>query len=124
MHLVGGEAFSSRAPLACVVRIVYCHACGAVSTNTFGEHDVCTSCGSHAERMDYHRPWQYWASTAILFAAAIVFIWAPFLDLTERAAIFIGVLLLSIFLSNWGMQDTRRRVLAEIARRKTAEEKA
>ncbi len=105
------------------MRIVYCHSCGAVSTNTFGENDVCTSCGSHAERMDYHRPWQYWASSAILLAAAVVFVWAP-LDVTARAVIFIGVLIVSVMLSNWGMQNTRRRVLAEVARRKAAEEKA
>lgn len=106
------------------MRIVYCHQCGAVSTNTFGENDICTSCGSHAERMDYHRPWQYWASAAILLAAAAVFVWGPIQDLTMRVLIFVVVFVISIFLSNWGMQDLRRRVLAEIARRKAAEEKA
>ncbi len=106
------------------MRIVYCHNCGAVSTNTYGEYDVCTSCGSHAERMEYRRPWQYWASSAILLAATVAFVWGPFPDLVTRVLLFIGVLIVAVFLSNWGMQDTRRRVLAEVARRKAAEEKA
>jgi len=110
--------------VARIVRVVYCHHCGAVSTNSFGENDICTTCGSHAERMDYHRPWQYYVSSVILLAAAAVFVWGPFQDLIVRALIFLAVLAVSVVLSNWGMKDTRRRVLAEIARRKAAEEKA
>ncbi len=119
-----GEGFSSLRVLAYAVRIVYCHACGAVSTNIFGENDVCTSCGSRAERMEYHRPWQYYASSAILLAAAALFAWGPFQDLLVRALIFLAVFMVAIFLSHWGMQRTRRRVLDEVARRKAAEEKA
>lgn len=91
--------------------------------NTFGERDVCTSCGSPAERMDYRRPWQYWASSAILLAAAVVFVWGPVEDLIFRILLFVGVLAVSVYLSNWGVRDTRRRVLREIARRKAAEGK-
>ncbi len=105
------------------MRIVYCHKCGAVSTNTVGEYDVCTSCGSPAERMNYHRPWQYWASAAILLAATVVFVWGPFQDLIVRVLIFVVVFIAAVALSNWGMSTTRRKVLEEIARRKAAEEK-
>ncbi len=119
-----GEAFSSSPPLACVVRIVYCHACGTVSTNTIGENDVCTRCGAKAERMPYRRPWQYYASSAILLVAAAVFLWGPFNELSTRALIFVGVLVVAVALSNWGMSETRRKVLEEVAKRKAAEEKA
>ena len=105
------------------MRIVYCHACGAVSTNVFGEHDICTTCGSPAERMNYHRPWQSYVSGAILLAAAFVFIWGPATDTLARTAIFIGVLIASVALANWGLAQTRRRVRAEVARRRTAGEK-
>lgn len=106
------------------MRIVYCHSCGAVSTNVFGERDICTTCGSPAERMPYHRPWQSYLSGAILFAAAIVFVWGPITDVILRALLFFVVLVVSVFLANWGLTETRRRVLAEIAKRTGAEGKA
>ena len=74
--------------------------------------------------MPYHRPWQYYASSAILLAAAGIFVWGPISDIVTRALIFLGVLVVAVALSNWGMSDTRRRVLEEIAKRKAAEEKA
>lgn len=74
--------------------------------------------------MPYRRPWQYYASSVILLAAAAAFLWGPFEDLLTRAAIFLVVLAVSVVLSNWGLKDTRRRVLEEIAKRKAAEEKA
>ena len=106
------------------MRIVYCHSCGTVSTNTWGENDVCTRCGMPAERMPYRRPWQYYASSVILLAAAVVFLWGPFQDLATRLVIFLGVLVVSVALSNWGMRDTKQKVLDEVAKRKAAEEKA
>ncbi len=106
------------------MRIVYCNACGTVSTNTWGEYDICTRCGARAERMPYHRPWQYYASSVILLAAAALFIWGPFDDILIRGLIFLVVLVIAVALSNWGMSDTRRHVLEEIAKRKAAEEKA
>ncbi len=106
------------------MRLVYCHACGAVSTNTFGERDVCTKCGSHAERMEFHRPWQYWAGSAILLAAAAFFVWGPIQDVATRAVIFVIVLIPSYALSNWGMSQARKRVLDEVAKRKAAEREA
>jgi ribosomal protein L37E len=119
-----GEGFSSPRAVARIVRIVYCHACGAVSTNVFGERDICTSCGNPAERMTYRRPWQSYVSGAILIVTAAVFIWGPITDTLTRAAIFAGVLVVSAALANWGLALTRRRVLAEVARRKVTEEKA
>ncbi len=106
------------------MRIVYCHACGAVSTNVVGERDVCTSCGSPAERMAYHRPWQSYASGAILFAAAAVFIWGPITDLIQRAFLFFVVLVVAVLLANWGLAATRKRILAEVAKRAPTEENA
>ncbi len=106
------------------MRIVYCHACGAVSTNVFGEHDICTTCGSPAERMNEHRPWQSYVSGAILLAAAGVFIWGPITDTFTRTAIFVGVLIAAVALANWGLAQTRKRVLAEVARRRSAGDKA
>ena len=119
-----GEGFSSPRPVARLVRFVYCHACGAVSTNVFGEHDICTTCGSPAERMNFHRPWQSYVSGAILLAAAAIFIWGPITDQLARTAVFVGVLVASVALANWGLAQTRKRVLAEVARRKTVGEKA
>lgn len=106
------------------MRIVYCHTCGAVSTNVFGERDICTSCGSPAEPMRYHRPWQSYLSGAILIAAAVVFIWGPVVDVVLRALLFFAVLVVAAVLANWGLSETRKRVLAEVARRQSAEEKA
>ncbi len=106
------------------MRIVYCHACGAVSTNVWAERDVCTRCGHSAERMDFHRPWQSYAAGAVLLAAAAVFIAGPFQDVLSRILIFVGVLAVSIALSSWGFGAIRKRVLAEIAARKPEEEKA
>lgn len=106
------------------MRIVYCHACGAVSTNVFGERDICTSCGSFAERMKVHRPWQSYAAGAILLVAAALFIWGPLTDTLTRAALFFAVLIVSVFLGNWGLTRTRQRVLADVAKRKTGEDRA
>ena len=103
--------------------MVYCHVCGAVSTNVWSEHDICTSCGSHAERMEFHRPWQYYASSAMLLAAAAFFVWGPITDLTTRAVILIAVILASYALSNWGMDQSRARIRKLIADRKAAEER-
>lgn len=105
------------------VRIVYCHACGAVSTNVFGERDICTTCGSPAERMAYRRPWQSYASGAILFAAAAVFIWGPITDTVQKLFMFFVVLVAASALANWGLTQTRRRVLAEVAKRQHGEAK-
>ena len=106
------------------MRIVYCHACGAVSTNVFGERDICTSCGSPAERMRYHRPWQSYLSAVILLAAAVVFVWGPITDAVLRGLLFIAVLVVAVALANWGLSETRKRVLAEVAKRQTTEDKA
>ena len=119
-----GEPFSSPRALASSVRIVYCHACGAVSTNVWAERDVCTRCGHSAERMDFHRPWQSYVAGAILLACAGLFVLGPFEDVLSRALIFIAVLAVSIALSSWGFSTIRRQVLKEIAGRKRAEEKA
>ena len=106
------------------MRIVYCHACGAVSTNVWAERDVCTRCGHSAERMDFHRPWQSYAAGAALLACAAFFILGPLQDTLSRAVVFLGVLVLSIALSSWGFSTIRRRVLAEIAGRKPEEGQA
>lgn len=106
------------------MRIVYCHACGAVSTNTWGEYDICTHCGARAERMPFRRPWQYYASSVLLLGAAALFVWGPFDDIVIRGVIFLAVLIVCVALSNWGLNSTRRRVLEEVARRKAEEGKA
>ncbi len=91
--------------------------------NSWGENDICTVCGAHAERMSYHRPWQYYASSGILLAAAVFFVVEESLDLVVRALIFFVVLVAAMAVSNWGMKDTKRRVLQEVAKRKAAEGK-
>ncbi len=106
------------------MRIVYCHDCGAVSTNVWAERDVCTRCGHSAERMDFHRPWQSYASGAILLACAALFIFGPFQDLLSRALIFIAVLAAAVALSSWGLSAIRKEVLNAVAARKPSEEKA
>ena len=118
-----GEGFSSEPAVAGRVRIVYCHACGAVSTNVFGERDICTTCGSPAERMTYRRPWQSYLSGAILFAAAALFIWGPITDTIQKLFMFIAVLVVASLLANWGLTQTRKRVLAEVAKRQGGEAK-
>jgi hypothetical protein len=117
-----GEGFSSGRALARSVRFVYCHACGSVSTNVIGEHDICTVCGAHAERMGSSRPWQYYASSAMLLAAAAFFVWGPIQDTVLRALLFFVVLVASYAVSSWGMKQARQKVLNEVARRKAAEE--
>lgn len=104
------------------VRLVYCHVCGAVTTNVIGEHDVCTACGAKAERMESHRPWQYYASSVILLAAAGFFVWGPIQDTLVRGVLFALVVVGAYALSNWGMSQARKRIQKEIARRKAAEE--
>jgi hypothetical protein len=99
------------------VRIVYCHACGAVSTNVWAERDICTRCGHSAERMDFHRPWQSYAAGAALIGCAALFIAGPFQDVLSRSLIFVAVLVLSVALSSWGFSSVRKRVLKEIAAR-------
>lgn len=121
-HATRGESFSSGRTVACAVRLVYCHQCGAVTTNVIGEHDVCTACGAKAERMDSHRPWQYYASSVILLAAAGFFVWGPIQDTVVRTVLFFLVLAGSYALSSWGMSQARNRVRQEIAKRKAAEE--
>jgi hypothetical protein len=74
--------------------------------------------------MRYHRPWQSYLSGAILIAAAVVFIWGPVVDVVLRALLFFAVLVVAAVLANWGLSETRKRVLAEVARRQSAEEKA
>jgi hypothetical protein len=106
------------------VRLVYCHACGAVTTNVIGEHDICTACGAHAERMEFHRPWQYYASSAMLLAAAAFFVWGPVVDTVARILLLVVVVVAAYALSNWGMKQARQRVLQEVARRKAAEDHA
>jgi len=74
--------------------------------------------------MDFHRPWQSYASGAILLAATALFLLGPFQDAISRGVIFIGVLAAAAALSSWGLSTIRRQVLKEIAARKPAEEKA
>ncbi len=74
--------------------------------------------------MPYHRPWQSYASGAILFAAAAVFIWGPIADVILRALLFFVVLVVAVLLANWGLAQTRRRVLAEVAKRSVTGGKA
>lgn len=121
---VAGEGFSSRRAVASNVKLVYCPTCGAVTTNVIGEHDICTACGAPAEPMDSGRPWQYWVSSAILLGAAAVFVWGPFTDLLTRGVILFSVVVVSYALSSWGMKQSRKRILDEVARRKAAEGKA
>ncbi len=119
-----GEPFSYPRTLASSVRIVYCHACGAVSTNVWAERDICTRCGHSAERMDFHRPWQSYAAAALLIGCAALFILGPFQDVLTRGLIFVAVLIASIALSSWGFNTIRKRVLEEVAARKPEEENA
>ena len=106
------------------MRFVYCHSCGAVSTNVFAERDICTRCGSPAERMTFRRPWQSYVSGVILLAGAAVFIWGPITDTLQRGVLFVAVLAVSLALGNWGLTETRRRILAEVAARNPAEGRA
>ena len=121
---IGPKLFSPSGTVARSVRIVYCHACGAVSTNVWGERDICTHCGHSAERMDFHRPWQSYVSGVILLVGAAVFIWGPITDTLQRGILFVAVLAVSLALGNWGLTETRRRILAEVAARSQAEGRA
>ncbi len=118
-----GEAFSSSWTVARAVRVVYCHACGSVSTNVWGEREICTRCGHSAEPMTYRRPWQSYASAGILLAAAALFLFGPIQDGLLRGLIFIGVLAVAVALSSWGLEAVRKQVLGTIAARSAAEGK-
>ena len=118
------EGFSSFEAVASFVRIVYCHECGAVSTNVRGERDVCTRCGHSAERVESRRPWQSYASGVLLLAAAAAFVVGWVQDTTARVIVLVTVVAVAFGLSSWGLRIARERIQREIEMRKLAEEKA
>ncbi len=74
--------------------------------------------------MEYGRPWQYYVSSAFLLIAAAFFVIGPIQDLATRLLIFVVVLAGAFALSSWGLRGIRSKVFKDVARRKSAEEKA
>lgn len=104
------------------MRLVYCHACGAVSTNVLGENDICTRCGRSAERVDFHRPWQTYVSAALLLGATAVFVLGLVPDLAVRLVVLVVVVVAAYAISAWGLRVTQERVRRAIESRQAAEE--
>jgi ribosomal protein L37E len=117
------KGFSSSGAVVSPVRLVYCHECGAISSNVRGENDICTRCGHAAERINCHRPWQSYLSGAVLLAAAAVFVLGIIPDLGFRIALLAGVLVFAYALSAWGLRITRERVRRQIEMRAHLEER-
>lgn len=106
------------------MRVVYCRACGSVSTNVLGEREICTRCGRSAEPVAARRPWQSYLSSALLLGAAALFLFGPIQDTILRVLIFFGVMAVSVALASWGLGAIRKKVLADVAAKATAEGRA
>ncbi len=103
------------------MRYVYCADCDRISTNVWTERDVCAYCRRAGVEIVAGRPWQYYASTGILLAAAIVLFVGPLEDTVQRWGLFLAALVVSFAISNWGVHQTRTRLLAQAHAQAAAE---
>ena len=105
------EGIFSRGTSHRFVKVVYCDHCADVSIKSRFENDTCTTCGRVARVVPHTRPWQYFASTAILLTATAVLILGPTADWTIRLAIFGSAFAVALLLSVWSIQSMRSRIL-------------
>ena len=93
------------------MKVVYCDHCADISIKSRFENDACTSCGRDARVVPHTRPWQYFASTAILLTATAVLVLGPTADWTVRVAIFGSAFAVALLLSVWSITTMRSRIL-------------
>ncbi len=96
------------------MRVVYCDQCKDISIKSRFEKDTCSSCGRAARLVPYSRPWQYYASSVLLFATAVGLLLAPIPDLLVRAGIFAAALAVALVLSSWSIRSMRARILKRV----------
>lgn len=92
------------------MRVVYCRSCREVSTKSRFERDTCNRCGRDAVPVRTRRPWQYYASSAVILVAAAYLFLVDLPDLLPRLAIFVAALAIAVALSAWSLRSLRARV--------------
>ena len=96
------------------MKVVYCDHCKDVSIKSRLEKDVCNRCGRGAVLVPYSRPWQYYASSAVLLGITLILLLYPLPGLIDRLAIlFVGVAV-ALGLTAWSMRSLRERVIRKI----------
>jgi hypothetical protein len=99
------------------MKVVYCDRCKDISIRSRLERDACSRCGGVAQIVPYSRPWQSYASSAILLATAALLIVLPIPDLGTRLAILGVAVVVALVLSSWAIAAIRTRVLRSVAGR-------
>jgi F0F1-type ATP synthase membrane subunit c/vacuolar-type H+-ATPase subunit K len=98
------------------MRVVYCDVCEDVSIKSRLERDVCRSCGRIGRAVPYSRPWQSYAGSGVLLAAAALLIVLPIDNLAIRLAVFGAGIAVALVLSSWSIAAIRRKILQAVAR--------
>lgn len=102
---------------------MYCPACHRVSTLFRLEGDACPRCGHNALPTDLRRPWQYYASAAILVAATGYIVVAnP--EVLLRWTVFLAAVAAAAALAIWSTRALKTRVLEEVAAREPKRDEA
>ena len=105
------------------MRAVYCPACHRVSTLFRLEPEACPRCGHDALPTDLRRPWQYYASAAVLVVATGYIVLAnP--DVLLRWTIFLSAVVAAAVLAIWSARTLKSRVVEEIAAREAKGDRA
>ena len=104
------------------MRYVYCERCGHVSPKTRLERDLCTYCGSPAERIALDRPWQSYLSSAIVVIAVGILLFGPIVDGLQRTLVAFAAIAAAFALSAWSLRVSKARVLRTIELRKASGE--
>lgn len=90
------------------MKAVYCRTCREVSLKSRFERDLCNVCGRPANPMAVRRPWQYYASAAVLLGAAGFLVVTDIPEFTIRLGIFAAAFVGSAGLGLWSTRDLRR----------------
>ena len=96
------------------MKVVYCDRCEDVWIKSRLEPNTCNSCGRAARPIRYSRPWQYYASTAVLLAATAILIATPIPDLFVRVGILAVAITVAVALSSWSIRLMRVRILKRV----------
>jgi uncharacterized paraquat-inducible protein A len=99
------------------MKVVYCDRCKDISIRSRLERDACGTCGRVARIIPYSRPWQSYASSAILLATAALLIVLPISDLGTRLAILGVAVVIALLFSSWALAAIRTRVRRSVAGR-------
>jgi Flp pilus assembly protein TadB len=105
------------------VKILYCDDCKDISIKSRLEEDKCNRCGRPARPVPYSRPWQFYASSGILLAAAAVLFLYPIQDILVRLEVFGVALVIVLALSSWSIRSLRSRILKRVQQAPVVEAK-